>query len=240
GGCHPHLVVVGEPAPARQPAPGPDRRRLNRLGEQNLPAGVTPVIRVVPAVPVAEGVPVVAVTGLGLHRQTIDGLGQRQRLPRMSRRRDGEGHEGKGSGGQAAQHSSEHGPLIAALQGALSGVLRVRRPYGRNGRTGNRTAQPSRRLHPEHAQLPTQSLGWPSVGRYPATSTNGPGADTSAAYGRASMPRGCWRRGAWWGHAGSRTRTQWRVLAWGSPPRARRRSCPSGHTARRTRRWCSP
>lgn len=106
GGCHPHLVVVRPPTPTRQPAAGPDRGRLDGLGEQDLPAGVAPVIGIVSAVPVAEGVPVVTVTGLSLHRQTSYGLGQRQRLHRMSGRRDGEGQEGEGGGGQAAQRSA--------------------------------------------------------------------------------------------------------------------------------------
>ncbi|MGB9998463.1 hypothetical protein ACPMJQ_28390 [Streptomyces pseudogriseolus] len=79
-----------------------------------------------------------APTGLGPHRQTSNGHRQRQHLHRMSRCRNGEGQEGEGGGGQAAQCSGEHGPLITALQGALSGVSRVRRPYGRNGRTGDR------------------------------------------------------------------------------------------------------
>jgi hypothetical protein len=75
----------------------------------------------------ANCVPVVALPGLVRHRQRSNSLGQGQRFRRMDGSGDGQGQDSEGDGGQAAQHSLQHEPLVTARQGALSGVRRVRR-----------------------------------------------------------------------------------------------------------------
>jgi hypothetical protein len=58
-------------------------------------------------------------------------------LPPLDGSGDGQGKDGEGSSGHAAQYSFEHAPLITAPTGALSGVRRVRHPCGCNRRTGS-------------------------------------------------------------------------------------------------------